>query len=717
MAGEPLDVYKPCPCGSGKKIKFCCQAILGEMLKVAELQTTHQHQAALTILEAIEKKTQPRETWSRAWIKTTQAFLLFSLGQIDEPRRLVSEVLGEIPDHPLAVGISAVLALAVEGYPAAMKAVYRAFQISAGRQAHVTAFVALSLARTMLLKGHLLAAAQNFLLAIVLDPEYEEAAEAFAEFVSDIQVPYPLRDSYALAPLAGRDDLKGAFEQAAELAGKGCFSDAAKAFGAVARQEPRQPGLWWNIALCHAFAGEDPLAVEALKAAAANQPDFESAVDCLLLSRLLRPVPAESKVPRLSASYQVESVSKLLTLLDQQPEYVRFDVSGEEFEVRPAAAYHILDRDPKQVPDDELSPNTLARVRADLIIFDRIGEGQGAKAFLATYRRDRLAQVMGAFAGVAGSSVAPDGEPQEHGYLRKEHEPLVMDWYFPRSLSAARRRPLQRECFRQLVDDVWANLPQETLQGKSPREVASAPEVKMALAAAVLELDVFCEKNGVIFDQAAVRERLGLPAVQRAVPEGGAPDISLLRLRHTPLETLSDEHLVAAANHALRLGHGPLSQALILEALGRSSLKEKLDVPKLCMTLARICQRQLDPEGALNWLIRGKEEARSRKQPLDALAVWEIQELLFRSQDPADPQMAALANNLWNYYVPKLPEIRDMVVEILGQLPISGPWNAAAEGISPAAPLAAAGVTGSGLWTPETQQAGQPSKLWLPGQE
>ena len=29
-----LDVYQLCPCGSGKKIKFCCQNILADMEKV-----------------------------------------------------------------------------------------------------------------------------------------------------------------------------------------------------------------------------------------------------------------------------------------------------------------------------------------------------------------------------------------------------------------------------------------------------------------------------------------------------------------------------------------------------------------------------------------------------------------------------------------------------------------------------------------------------------
>ena len=32
----PIDKYQPCPCGSGKKIKFCCSADI-----VAELDEAH----------------------------------------------------------------------------------------------------------------------------------------------------------------------------------------------------------------------------------------------------------------------------------------------------------------------------------------------------------------------------------------------------------------------------------------------------------------------------------------------------------------------------------------------------------------------------------------------------------------------------------------------------------------------------------------------------
>jgi hypothetical protein len=135
------------------------------------------------------------------------------------------------------------------------------------------------------------------------------------------------------------------------------------------------------------------------------------------------------------------------------------------------------------------------------------------------------------------------------------------------------------------------------------------------------------------------------------------------------------------------------------------------------MHASRLCGRRLDFDGALAWVVRGKQECRNRKQSLDALALWEVHELMLRSQHPGDPQLAQLANTLWNYYLPKLPEIREIITGVLNELSIPGPWNEGAAAPSVVEPLAAAGVGSPGLWTPEAQTAGQPSKLWLPGQE
>ena len=37
MAAPQLDMYSLCPCGSGKKLKFCCQPLSTEMEKVEKL--------------------------------------------------------------------------------------------------------------------------------------------------------------------------------------------------------------------------------------------------------------------------------------------------------------------------------------------------------------------------------------------------------------------------------------------------------------------------------------------------------------------------------------------------------------------------------------------------------------------------------------------------------------------------------------------------------
>jgi tetratricopeptide (TPR) repeat protein len=721
MPGE-IDVYQPCPCGSGKKLKFCCQAIVADMVKVSELQQSSQHQTALNLLEIVEKKPGPRDVWPRAWVKTTRAFLLFSLGQIEEPRRLVGEVLEELPEHPLAVAVNAVLALSADGYPGAMRAVYRAFQVSAAAQPFLTSHLAITLARMMLAKGHFLAARQHLQLAVQIDREHEDAAKALLIFMRDTQFSWLLRDGYLLAPFHGNNDLRAQFDAGVRLASQGCFSDAAKAFGSVARHEPKQPGLWWNIALCHAWASEDPLAVEALKAAAANQPDFEAQVDCLALARQLRAPDAQGKVPNLTAAFGVESVGKLLTALDQAPEFFRIDepdTQPEDDAPRPAGAYEVLDRDPNLIPSDRLSFENVAQVEGELAVFDQQEDGTPAKAILSARGRENFDRVISRFTKIAGPLAVAEGDPEEHGYVLKENVPLIHDWHLPESLSHAQRLDLNRAAGRHIIEDVWPTVPQEALGGKSPREAAQAPELRAALAASLVTLDVFCEKGGLVFDEGAARERLGLPALALTPlsDDNSADGPTLLRLRHTNLSELSDDQLMRAADHVIRLNHTALGATVVGALLGRPSVQEKIDVPRLCMLLSRICARRLDIDAALGWVVRGKQECKARKLPLDTLALWEIQELMLRSQRPDDPQTEVLANTLWNYYLPKLPEIREVLAGVFDELALKGPWNSPEAPLAGAAPLAAAAIGSTGWWTPGGKATAQPSKLWLPGQE
>ena len=70
-----IDVYQDCLCGSGKKLKFCCLPIAGDIIRIMRFQDSNQPAAALAALEALDKKP-IRAPWSRAWIKSGKASLL-----------------------------------------------------------------------------------------------------------------------------------------------------------------------------------------------------------------------------------------------------------------------------------------------------------------------------------------------------------------------------------------------------------------------------------------------------------------------------------------------------------------------------------------------------------------------------------------------------------------------------------------------------------------
>jgi hypothetical protein len=691
------------------------------MQKIADMQAHHQYQMALTALEGLEKK-DLKEVWSRAWVKTTKALIESSLHGPENALPLVQEVLEELPEHPLATVVNGLLTLSTEGYPAAKRAVYAAFRVNAGRNAFLTSHLARSMATMLGIQGHVLAAREHFALAVAFDGENEEAVEDFVEFERDPSIPYPLRSHYYLAPFAGAESLRPQYSAAAELAAMGCFSDAAKAFGGIARQEPNQAWVWWNIALCHAWAAEDPLAVEAFKAAAANQAAPESAADCLLLARLLHAPSGAARVDRLAQEFRVQSVGKLLTQLDQQPLFVRGPLAPEDEEEsdRPAAWYQVVDRDPQSVSIDALTVDNAPHVLGHIQVFDADPQaGKPARAVVGCLGRDRLEQLKKQFAEIAGAEAEPTGEPVLTGFTRAETMALLFPWYLPAELKPAQVEVLQRARWDKIIGEIWPGVPQETLGGKTPTEAAAVPELQSALRAAVLALDVFCEQSGYSLDQGPVRDRFGLPAVTPldVAPDDSPVQFSILQLRRVPFDRLTDEQLVAVTNRITRLGHATLSERAIRAVLSRPAVVEKIDVPRLYMSLANLCRRRLHSDEALELITQGKREAKSRKQPLESLVLWELEELMLRARDPHDPLLAETAATLWNYYRPKLPNAAELITGVLNQLDLPGPWNVAGSGGPESESLTAAGVGAGGIWTPEAQAPGQTSKLWLPGQE
>ena len=102
----PLDPYAPCPAGTGKKLKFCCADLTGELETIDRMIEGDQRLACVEHIEKLQMRYP-----GRPCLLTAQAILLIELGRHEEAKRVVESVLSAAPANPVALAQSALLSL------------------------------------------------------------------------------------------------------------------------------------------------------------------------------------------------------------------------------------------------------------------------------------------------------------------------------------------------------------------------------------------------------------------------------------------------------------------------------------------------------------------------------------------------------------------------------------------------------------------------------
>src|SRR4051794_14255457 len=90
-----IDPYSSCPCGSGKKFKWCCQPIHEEIEKALYQQQHGQHEAALVTIDTVAKA-HPQNTEALG----RKAQLLHANGKADEAEKALDEAFAVNPNYP-----------------------------------------------------------------------------------------------------------------------------------------------------------------------------------------------------------------------------------------------------------------------------------------------------------------------------------------------------------------------------------------------------------------------------------------------------------------------------------------------------------------------------------------------------------------------------------------------------------------------------------------
>ena len=715
----PLAPYDPCPCGSGKKLKFCCQSISDEMDRALRLMDGNQPRVALQQLEALARK-HPANTW----VGTTRGLILIELGEAAAARDVLRGLLEQQPDHEFSIVLMAAAMFQADGLDASKKAIHRAFQRGAKKFPSMISGLAATMAAILAQRHRLMAAREHLALALRFSPE-ERRQDLFVqllEFDGDNGVPYPLRGSHALPAVSGTEEQQKEIKKAQKYAAVGCWSTAADLFQALTRTITDSAEVWHSVGLCRAWDGEEVQAAEALHRAAQLYTDLPTAVECETLAQLFDRSHTTDVIDICTYEAKVESIGRLLTLLDDQPRVLRFAVpkSTEDEPNAPVAAYQILDR-PKWSSDDysQLTLETIPKFQAHISIYDAVPESQEPPSLYLTGDRGAdLEQARALLESAAAELVqwrSDKVQPEVTGAVPTESQPLRWRWSLPEQTPIRLNRELKQQQWLRIQEDAWPNAPQKSLGGQSPADAAKDPRQKVALTAAVYVLDAMCQQQGNDLNLTGELSRFGLEPLPPLEVNEAMPlsTLSVIQMHRLTVERLSDPQMISVVNRALLTRHEGFLYRVLKVALSRPSCEQELDLSRCLRAIVELCAGSGRREEALNWVEFARSKPPKDKSAFEYQWNWDMTELALRLEDPIDPALKPLLDRFVHYYSPKVPQMRGYIENMLKSFGVSSPWDS----ISIVTSANVSGAEG-GIWSPDAQTpaTASPSKLWLPGQ-
>ena len=643
-----VDPYSPCPCGSDKKFKWCCQKVEAYAERAHRLEDNGQHNAALAAYDEGLAKV-PRNPW----LLLRKSVLLIELQKLDEAKRCVATVLQYQPDNLGASVLLCRLVLATEGPAAAVAELQRALlhaRPEARKQLfRITAIVASELAKA----NYFPAALKHFELAIGLDSSAQSVLQSvLASLKSSAAVSPWFKESYALEDVPGglEGPLREQFEQAMSWARDGLWDSAAAAFELLSADRAASHAADHNLGLCRLWLGDVGAAVAALRRWIAREGPTTRAVDLEIVCQLIDESTDKEPIEEVQLTWQLRDRSALSRILEREATIVAGEkrhVDPEDDESPEVACFHWLDR-PRIEARTGLARQEIPLIQADVLV------GPDT-VVLEAHDDGRLNGLIDRFAALAGSSVPP-AHPRTKviGQVDRTEHAMSWHWYLPPDLPDREKRRLAHEQVAHLMTTVWPETPLKQLGGRSPVQAGRDGNSEVPLRATVLILEFTGDRLGDEVDWTRLRTRLSISPEPPIDSETVDIDrIPLGRLALIPLPRLDDDRLVRVYLRAHEWGLVDLLLRAAHEIVGRPHLStsSKLEERTLYADLAIESTEQRDRAGALEWVRRGRAaQDLARRADDTASAFWDMMEVQTRASfDPLHDWVPELAMILERY--------------------------------------------------------------------
>lgn len=722
-----LDVYAPCPCGSGKKVKFCCNNALVELDRVARLHEKHQPQQALDALTRVGKQFPDAPI-----VPITRAQLLMEEERFDEA---ASDMREFVKVHPEIGHGHALLAMAHYfdvGFHEAKPEIHSALQRSHASSPEVLSSLAANIAQD-LLKTNPMAAREHLALGLRLARDPQDRQALFTQLMKldgTADVPYPLRSTHHLEKVDAPEGSEKVVKNAYRMSAMGCWEIAGKLFTQLTESLPNHWGLWKNIGLCRVWDDDLESGTEALHKAAQLAPNFEDGVECETIAQLLRLHDVEEKTPLKLSRFKVPSVSQALSILDGISRCVRQQLPdrSDEGVVKLAGKYFVLSAPPSESGEAPLIQAELSVYHFDIADAFGIVAVAGLEEFGMPDAASFIEQTLAGFVvpfdreqlhhehdhDDQGNCVDADHDHDDDAgapVMRHDEdismvvtETIAMqERRYARNQSPANVRESRKSVTQKFLNE-WYQRSLSRLEGKSPTAAAADAGSKLKACAAIYVVDAIANvsSNGVAIND--MRKHLGLePEAACETNDETIDSLSVMQSHRLPLQELSSEQLSHVLQRAMLVSYLPFTLAVQTEIAKRGLEHLKgVSVEQFSRMFTDVAHELGDRDLALEWCAKGREIADGTDNFQSKLE-WAMKEFSLRSWVTDDPKLPEVVDRLWNYFGSKLPELHGILRPVLEQRGIPVPGHSA-----------------SGLVLPDSMTvnntgAAEAPKLWLPG--
>jgi tetratricopeptide (TPR) repeat protein len=723
-----IDSYAPCPGGTGKKIKFCCPDLMGDLEQLDRLIEGDQISAALDQVKRLDEKTP-----GRPCLMATRTKLELGTKQFPAAAETSRRFLEACPDNPLALGHAAI-SDAIAGRIQEAAALFdkaREAAVAAGQQGEGAQDVspelvriAATLVQAAAQTGHV-GFAQG-LVDWLADRGLgsDEERRMLAAIVGSSGVPAALRTKVALEDAPGDESWRPEFETGLAHARAWRLSKALTVFRSLKGVAGSIPAVQTNIAtLCELLAR--PMEASEAWLAVANLSDTpaDDAIEATGRAIALETEANPDRSPQIAFASRLaplavpagEEGSTAIELLEDklrhEPRCEPAQIDRSAWVARNAAP----PRSAWRVYDTGDPP----RLLASLLIFgrqtDRAPEAvlQGFAPDIDLAAPDVGRMLSCTFAGadaldmpgvtptawLLGSQfkmalpTAPPAPPAAG-------EPAVFD-----TLMEAQRNALWKR-----FAAVWPDTPLPELLGKSPRQALGDPASRRRVEAIVTEGEATSRRSDASAAWEAMRRTLGLPkppAIDAAEPLGVVPPLVWHRL---DMAALSLDQLRGVFVTALDAGFELAAElaATALAARPDATPQDRWEALGALVERAESSVRRLELIGQLRVIAA---ELKANDGMLD------IAELRIRMQRGDEAEATRLLAHLQRDHGTDR-QVLQALAEVLMEAGVDLNALAGQRGGAAVAQAAAPATAAGKLWTPggdAPAAGGEKKTIWTPG--